>query len=353
MAAESPTRRKAPALSDEALDAVRRGLAFLAQCQPPSGEFPVFASTDPEMIEGCAPDPSVFPTALVTYSLSFAPEAAALCGRGAAFLRAEMDRHGLWRHWTREHPFHRQLPPDLDDTSCASLALAAAGEAAPDNRDLMLANRDRAGRFFTWVAPRFRWSGARHLAVTLPQLAHAPTLWLFFRRTSAAPRDVDAVVNANALFRLGAFPGEEAVTAFLLSVLEEDREAQCDKWYENPFVLWYFLSRALSGRSPRAPALILEKLEAARPADALEAALAACASLSCGEAPSSEAIADLLSRQRSDGAWPRAALYHGGRARLPGGGFAEPHPDTPRWGSEALTTAFCIEALSRWAKTAG
>ena len=35
------------------------------------------------------------------------------------------------------------------------------------------------------------------------------------------------------------------------------------------------------------------------------------------------------------------------RKRLSANSFAPPHPDTPWWGSEELTTVFCIEALSR------
>lgn len=334
-------------MGSEADEAVRRGVAFLAAAQRPDGEFPVYATTDPTLATGAALDPSIFPTALVTRSLSFSPDAAEPRRRGLAFLRREMDRHGLWRHWTRAHPYHRQLPPDLDDTSCASLALSEAGEDFPANRALLLANRNGEGLFYTWIAPRLAWTGRRHMAVTLPQLAHAPTLWLFFRRTSAAPRDVDAVVNANALLYLGRFPGDEAVIAFLERMVEQDRESDCDKWYDNPFVLWYFLSRALAGRSTRGTGLILDKLRSAEPSGALETALAACATLSCGGSPKEETIAALLALQAAEGSWPRGALYHGGRARRAGGGFAEPHPDTPRWGSEALTTGFCVEALAR------
>jgi hypothetical protein len=79
----------------------------------------------------------------------------------------------------------------------------------------------------------------------------------------------------------------------------------------------------------------------------MEQALAACTLLDCSEAPTAH-IKALLNSQAPDGSWRRAALYHGGRARLRSGGFAEPHPDTPRWGSEAITTAFAVEALSRW-----
>jgi hypothetical protein len=263
-----------------------------------------------------------------------------------------MDAHGLWRHWTRDHPQYRSLPPDLDDTSCASAALAGAGQSMPDNRALLLANRARDGRFLTWVVPRPRWTGGRHMRLVLRQLRHLPTLVMFFRLTSAKPGDIDAGVNANTLHFLGRFPGEEKVVAWLLSVLREGKERQCDKWYENPFVVRYFLSRALKGRAPEARDLVLARIAAEPARSDLEHALAACALLDWEEAPQTQLEA-LLAAQAPDGSWRRAALYHGGRARLRSGGFAEPHPDTPRWGSEAITTAFAVEALARWQARAG
>ena len=328
-------------------EALARALAFLNAAQLPSGEFPVFATTDPTLAERCELDPSIFPTALAAQCLSFCPEAAPLAARAHRFLLAEMDAHGLWRHWTRDHPHYSSLPPDLDDTSCASAALAGAGHAIPDNRALLLANRARDGRFLTWLVPRPRWTGGRHMRLVLRQLRHLPTLLMFFRLTSAKPGDIDACVNANTLHHLGRFEGAGKVVAWLLSVLRNGQERQCDKWYENPFVVRYFLSRALAARAPEARDLILGRT-AAEPAQSdLEQALAACTLLDWDEAPEAQLEA-LLAAQAPDGSWRRAALYHGGRARLRSGGFAEPHPDTPRWGSEAITTAFAVEALARW-----
>ncbi|HEY0149241.1 MAG TPA: hypothetical protein VGB70_09550 [Allosphingosinicella sp.] len=327
--------------------AIARGVAFLGKAQLPSGEIPVFTSTDPEMADEGATDPSIFPTALAAHSLSFSAEAAASALRAQDFLLAEMGPTGLWRHWTRGHPHFASLPPDLDDTSSASLALRAAGRAVPDNRTLLLANRDREGRFYTWLIPRLRWMGGAHLRFSLRRLHRLPALWMFFRLTSAKPDDVDACVNASALAYLSPFAGEEAVVGFLLGVLRREGERQCDKWYDNPFAVRYLLSRGLAGRAPQAGPLIVARTAADAPRSHLDHALAAAALLDWGSdaAPHIEA---LLAGQRADGSWPRAVLYHGGRARLPAGGFAEPHPDTPRWGSEALSTAFAIEALARW-----
>lgn len=273
-------------------------------------------------------DPSVFPTALAAYSLSFAPRAAMVRERAVDFLVAEMEPHGLWKHWTRAHPYHRQLPPDLDDTSCASTALALAGRTFPDNRALLLRNRNREGLFRTWK-------------LTLAQLRHPLVAFTFFTKTSARPFDADAVVNANTLHYLGGVP---EVAQHLVRILRENREPHCDKWYENPFAIWYFFSRALQRTAPEAGELIVKKITAAKPSTALEHALATCA-LRDWNQPAD--IAPLLALQLESGAWPAAPLYHGGRARRRDGTFAPPHPDTPHWGSEEVTTAFCIEALSR------
>lgn len=306
-----------------AQSALRHALALLESRQLPSGELPVLASAKP--------DPSVFPTALTAHALSFAPDATKVRERALDFLGAEMDRRGLWKHWTREHPYHGQLPPDLDDTSCASAALSRAGRSFPDNRRLLIRNRNRRGLFRTW-----KLTGA--------QLRHPIITLLFFRNTSAKPLDVDAVVNANVLHYLGAIPETRAVVAHLLAILRENRESQSDKWYENRFAVWYFFSRALRTVAPEAGEILTTKIAHATPSNALEHALAACVLLDWNRTPDLDA---LLALQLDSGAWPSAPLYHGGRRRRRDGTFDPPHPDTPHWGSEELTTVFCVEALAR------
>ncbi|MEA2568302.1 MAG: hypothetical protein QOI24_303 [Acidobacteriota bacterium] len=307
--------------------ALARAIAFLERSQLPSGEIPVGAFRAGHS----ARDPSVFPTAIAAHSLSFAPDARVVRERALDFLAAEMDRRGVWRHWSREHPHHRLIPPDADDTSCATAALRAVGRAVPDNVPLLLANRDRRGLFRTWLLSR-------------EQLAHPLATWFFFRRTSAKPFDVDAVVNANVLFALGDRAETRPVVDHLLRVLRANEETSCDKWYEQPFAVWYFFSRALRAIAPEAGDLITARIAAATPANALESALAACALLDWNVTPD---LAPLLDAQLPSGAWPRAGLYHGGRKRLSANAFAPPHPDTPWWGSEELTTSFSIEALTR------
>jgi hypothetical protein len=180
------------------------------------------------------------------------------------------------------------------------------------------------------------------------QLRDAFVLYAFFRSTSAKPYDIDAIVNANCLFALGKFPGYEKVVNHLVAVLRSNSETTCDKWYDNPFVIWYFFSRALSATTPEAGNLITERIKSSAPSNALEAALSAASLAYWRVRPEDKSIEGLLDQQLDQGCWPRAGFYHGGRERLRAGGFAPQHPDTPHWGSEALTTAFCLEVLAKW-----
>lgn len=303
--------------------AIDRAAAFLRERQTADGELPVLASG--------RPDPSVFPTALAAWSLSFAPAAADVHRHALDFLAREMHPRGLWKHWPRAHPYSHQLPPDLDDTSCASLALERAGRSVPGNRELLLRNRNRAGLFYTWK-------------LTGDQLRHPLVTLQFFRATSAKPFDVDAVVNANTLLYLGHSERTSAVKEHLLHVLRDGREAVCDKWYDNPFVVWYFLSRALRGASAEAGEILVRRASEARPSNALEHALVLCVMHDWRRTADPTPLLDL---QLESGGWPAAGLYHGGRKRLGKNRFALPHPDTPTWGSEELTTVFCVEALAR------
>lgn len=335
----------ADTLRTRAQAALAHGLAFLEKAQLATGEFRVFTSLQPDMADPGTPDPAVFPTALALHCLNPVPGTEAIRAKAAQFLHTQRDRNGLWRHWQREHPLFATLPADADDTACASAALADM----PDmTRTLLLANRDRQGRFLTWFVPDLRWRGCCHASATLPLLRHPLVLAMFFRKTSAAPGDVDAGVNANVLCALGRFDGHEAVVDYLLGVLREGREADADKWYDNPFVLWYLFARALVPLNGDAAPLLLTRMAQATPRTPLEQALAIATRITCGSMPEDQSVSALIDAQSADGSWPRAAVYFGGRERRRDGTLAPAHPDTPRWGSEELTTAFALEALARW-----
>src|ERR1051325_1378885 len=104
---------------------IGRGLEYLRRSQLPSGEFKVFMSPDLSLERDCIFDSSPFPTALIAYALGFADPTAAsdILDKALRFLLAEMEGPGLWRYWTKRHQSHTTIPPDLDDTACASSAL--------------------------------------------------------------------------------------------------------------------------------------------------------------------------------------------------------------------------------------
>src|SRR5207249_106686 len=122
------------------------------------GEFKVYVSPDLNLERDCVFDPSVFPTALIAYALGFAdaPEVEDILDNALSFLLDEMEGPGLWRYWTKQHSSHSTIPPDLDDTACASFVLRRHRLPFPSNESLIFANRTRQGLFYTWVTAR--WS---------------------------------------------------------------------------------------------------------------------------------------------------------------------------------------------------
>jgi hypothetical protein len=322
------------ALAARAKTAITKGLAFLAERQRPSGELQACLSRPiaPEP----AHDPSIFATALIARSLVGIGEARDLRQRACDFIESHRERFGVWRHWTRGHAQFHYVPPDIDDTAVACIALHANGRDVPANTDLLFASRDReSGLFFSWISWRLRWvSSFAYWWISLTHLLRHPfRSTAFYLVTPAARQDIDGVVNANALFYLGRSAQTEPVVGFLLRVLGEHRETVCDKWYDDPFVVWYFFSRALRHSDIDGGTLVLDRLRSAAPQNALDRALALCVEQDWGAPPEDSSIATLLDLQQASGGWPLAFFYKGGRTR---------------WGSEELTTGFCLEALDRW-----
>src|SRR5258708_28127126 len=87
--------------------------------------------------------------------------------------------------------------------------------------------------------------------------------------------------------------------------------------------------------------MIVPRIKAATPRNALELALAASTLQLWNCVPD---VQPLIDAQLRSGAWPRAGFYHAGLKRISPNEF---QPTPPWWGSEALTTILSVEALSR------
>jgi hypothetical protein len=294
---------------------------FLVCSQLPNGEFRSLLSTDFDLCRDVVADPSPFVTTFVLHSLRLyqGPGLEGAIEKALGFLLQEQDEHGFWSYWTRATPKRSLVPPDVDDTSCASWVLSSYGRSFRHNRTAVAANRDREGRFMTWLGP------------------------------DEEENDVDGVVNANVVLYLGGGQETEAACEYL-SRLVESPESELGSWYyPDPLSLDHAVSRAawhgatsLRGCRERLLARVSDRCTGTgHPQNPLGAALAALTLLNC------EAEVDLLDRQmdvilssqRDDGSWPRVAFYSG------------PRPPLPRsvwFGSEELTTALCLEAVVRY-----
>lgn len=339
------------AIDSNKLDSgINRGLEFLSRSQLPSGEFRVLMSTDRSLETNCVADSSPFATALISYSLGFAaPERAQeMLDRALGFFITEMEGRGLWRYWTRQHIYHSAIPPDLDDIACISYVLRKHGIDFPDNRGFVLANRNSKGLFYTWLTPRWPMPfNARYWAASFRQWLNPIKSFYFWKLNESGRHDVDCIVNANVLFyldQLGEGEAARPVVDYLLEVLRQGNEDCCDKWHLNRFTFYYAVARnfdaGISGFAPAREETVNRILKAANAdgsigSNELETALAVCALLywNCSAVKLKHAVKFLLERQQAGGDWPRAVLYYGGPKRYYG------------WGSEELTTGFCLEAL--------
>lgn len=321
--------------------AVREGTSWLAGAQGAKGDFPSYASplTDLPVWE---PDQLNFVTALVSLALEHVdlPEVPAMRSQVAAYLRSEREPAGLWRYWARDAALHDYTPPDADDTACCSLAVGAGDHQA--NVRLLLANRDPAGRFYTWFLLRPEHRGLRYrLALRNERSASAQSrrteLWA---DSEASPGDVDVTVNANVIRYLGARRAPAAAIEWVASVIEAGTEVADDHWYRSRTSL--YRSVAATGGVARFVGLhghmierLTHDLDAGELRNDLELADALRALRLLGAPPDAieRAGNELLQRQGPTGSWERAICYFGGPQESFG------------WASEALATATAVGAL--------
>jgi hypothetical protein len=263
--------------------------------------------------------------------------------KGLDFLLSEVEGPGLWRYWSSRNPQHEALQPDLDVICCASHILEQHGRAFSSNAAILLASRNDEGLFYTYVAPRP--STPPELRQEMGRLVSAESLLKLL--AAGMLHEVDGVVNANVLLYLGENEHTQAAANYLIDVVQQNKEAHCSKYYGS-LAFYYMLSRAyFSGVTGlgQTRAMVLERMIAAwdnpeTPDTALAAALTACSLLNFDHStwPLSETISTIQKTQRQDGSWRKNYLYLG---------------PAPYYGSEELTTAFCVEACARYLQRIG
>jgi hypothetical protein len=331
--------------------AIAQGIDFLHAMQLPSGTFQIFCSPHPLLEEKCMPDYSTFQTAQISYCLNFtkSEKVEEIVSKAIRFLQGEMQDGGVWRYTCSPNPDY--LPPDVDDTACISFLLKRHGISLPDNMGVMLGNRASEGLFYTWILPRLTWT--THLSywrVALRQLLKLRQLYWFYTVTECKPNDLDLVVNANVLHYLGERLETRPVIRCLIRAIEEQAEETCDKYYASRFSFYYYLSRnRAAGIRAFEPVgnTIVERIKSYVHPDGsigshiLHTALAACALMDWQDWKDHSVVLDdaiqaILRARRSDGGWQKFPFYYSGPSKK------------LAWGSEEITTGFCLEALSRY-----
>lgn len=340
----------APAAIEQA---ITRGLAYLEQHQYPSGEFCCYIAADEPMLGWCVPESTLFTSMVIAgclLPLAARPGADALIARTTDFLQYQMYRGGVWPVFSDLHRWRWIVPYDTDSLAYASALMQARGIDCPrpTNVPLLLANRHRNGLFYTWFLLRLRWQpNLTHWRLVAREVLHPLTSIGFWWANECTRADVDMGINTNILYYLGDVAETQPIIAELLRVIAEGREHNCDKWYRNPFTIYYLLGRAWSrGITKLAPVrepIIARMLATAQPdgrlgKSILDTAIGATTLLNLGfSGPELDrAISYILREQAAPGHWVRWLFYYGGPKLLQG------------WGSEEITTGFCLEALARY-----
>ncbi len=324
------SRGTSEALAEAARDSIRRGLVFLESDMDENGAWRCvrFNVARPDIPRHFEKPP--FVSALCVLALESCREARAntICNATRNYLVDTIERPGFWR-------YYRHLPQDLDSTALCSLVIGShpwifLGRNVPR----MLSNRDEEGRFLTWI-----------LEDDEPDVA------------SRFRIEADPVVNANVIAHLGDHRETRDAQRWLEALIGDGKVEGTSKWYPDTVTTYYAASRAMVRGRPALHTLrptlggrILDLFgEKGEAGDILQTAQAVSALYNVRmleRIDTGQQMERFLDSQREDGSWPEQLAFG---------------DQTLRWGvlgqighgSEAITTAFCIEAMSRIVEVLG
>ena len=327
--APRPMSASLSAVTPEALaragrESIRRGLVFLESTIGENGAWPCirFNTADPDIPRHFERPP--FVSALCALALESCEEARAkaMCAATRRYLADTIEYPGLWR-------YYRHLPPDLDSTALCSLVIGShpwilLGRNVPH----MLANRDEEGRFMTWV-----------LAKDEPSVA------------SPFRIEADPVVNANVIACLGDRPETRDAQGWLEALIAEGSLDGLSKWYPDTVTVYHATTRAMIRARPalgRLRPILADRILGLHDGkgefgNLLQSAQAVSALHNIGSLERIDPkrfMETFVNSQRADGSWPELLAF--GDQSLQWGAIGQ-----IGHGSEALTSAFCIDALVR------
>ena len=327
--APKPEAARVSSLTSEALakagrESIRRGLVFLESTIDDNGAWHCirYNIANPDVPRHFEKPPFVSALCVLALESCDEPRAKAMRAATRAYLVKTIEYPGFWR-------YYRHLPQDLDSTTLCSLVIGNhpwifLGRNVPQ----ILANRDEEGRFMTWV-----------LAEDEPNVV------------SSFRIEADPVVNANVIAYLGDHPETKGAQRWLETLIAEDGLEGSSKWYPDTVTIYYAITRAMNRVRPaldRLRPVIADRILGLRDeqgefGNILQTAQAVSALYNVGEIESLDAklrVESFIGSQRDDGSWPELLAF--GDQSLKWGAVGQ-----IGHGSEAVTSAFCVEALER------
>jgi hypothetical protein len=265
------------------------------------------------------------------------------------------ERHNLfwvWNHFNKNHRLFKMNPYDVDSTAIALEYLRDRGKISSQAEKRTLAlfkdQLNSEGLFFTFFT--FRGSlkcSWKSWMLFLRELKSPISTRIFWKRVEADRMDVDGIVNVNVLHYLGRIPECEKLVFYLKQELECGNELKFDKWYKSYSVIYYFVSRLNERNYPEFESVFSrwrqELMNFVESPDfnkehELDVALYAVSmiNLKMDRTYILPCIQHLIQNQQVSGSWRKKVFYFGGPKKIMG------------WGSEALTTAICLEALMKF-----
>ena len=310
------------ALAAAGRESIRRGLAFLESAIDENGAWHCirFNTANPDIPRHFERPPFVSAFCALALARCGDARARALYNAAKAYIGDTIEYPGLWR-------YYRHLPQDLDSTTLCSLVIEDHPWILLErNVPGILENRDEHGRFMTWV-----------LAGDEPDVVSRFRL------------EADPVVNANVIAYLGDRPETRDAQRWLETLITEGRVEDSSKWYPDEVAIYYAAARAVVRTRPalnKLRPILAERILGLRDdkgefVNILQAAQAVSALYNIGSLERIDGKRQLerfANSQRDDGSWQELLAF--GDQSLKWGTVGQ-----IGHGSEAVTSAFCIEAL--------
>jgi len=299
-------------------------IGFLERQQRLDGSILGKASADPSDFSNFRTQPTIFFSALILECLRNIPGATKLrCGLTDSLL-ANRSEGWSWNYWLRSSRAHSEqpYPDDLDDTCCS---LSALYHYNPDLLD---------GKVASLLV--------QQLLTNETQPGGPYETWLIDKSAKPEWHDIDIAVNANigyCLSLLGvSLPG---LDSYIASGLASHKLSS--KYYCGDIPVIYFLTRWYRGTHSKYLQNKVRKYTIAyQSLNALELALIITSALHCDfEQSTIQPLVNNLYALQEHDHWPAAAFY--GEPAIEGVPYYA--------GSEALTTAFALEALQAFNKS--